>query len=276
MKTSIVYGMALAMGLAFTPIAEAVASVEGVNIVAPAKKRPVKKTAKKATKRKAVLSKTTASTTETATTVAPVKVDPSKRSKTSTPSESSGSGLLGGIMSAIGGGAESGSILSGLSTIFDAAKGATKDRIIGTWTYVEPAVVFTSKNVLNNIGGKVASQAIEKQLQAQFDKAGIRKGMMKMTFDKDGKFMQSIGAKATSGTYTIQNHSVVLNYEGDIKQIVGTTQLDGSDLLIVMDASKLLKYANALGSFTGNAALKSLGSIIGSVDGMQVGLKLNK
>ena len=103
--------MALAMGLAFAPVAEAVASVEGVNIVAPAKKRRVKKTAKKATKRKAVLSKTTASTTETATTVAPVKVDSSKRSKTSTPSESSGSGLLGGIMSAIGGGAESGSIL---------------------------------------------------------------------------------------------------------------------------------------------------------------------
>ena len=147
---------------------------------------------------------------------------------------------------------------------------------MGTWTYTEPAVVFTSSNILSSIGGKVAAQTIENKLQTQLSKVGITKGMMTMTFDKDGNFTQTIGKRSTSGTYTISNSNVVLNYGGTVKQIVGTTQLDGNDLLIVMDASKLLKFANVISSVSGNSALKTLGSAISSVNGMQVGLKLNK
>lgn len=290
--------MALAMGLAMAPLAEAAANTTGVETLATAKKKTtVKKTVKKT---KTTAKKATTTTKKVSTTTNATKKPTSTASATTTPaiiestakaentantestekataetSNSRGS-LLGGIISAIGGGSKDGSILSGLSTIFDATKGATKDRIIGSWTYTEPAVVFSSKNVLSNIGGKVAAQAIEKKLQEQFDKAGIKKGMMTMTFDKDGKFTQVIGKRTTSGTYTISDHNVVLNYGGRVKQIVGTTQLDGNDLLIVMDASKLLKYANVIGSLTGSSALKSLGSAISSLDGMEVGLKLNK
>lgn len=255
--------MALAMGLALAPLAEAAASVAGMETLATAKKKTVKKTTKKTKTTTTAKKATTATESATAKTAA-------------TTSTSNSGSLLGGIISAIGGGSKGGSILSGLSTIFDATKGATKDRIVGSWTYTEPAVVFSSNNVLSSIGGKVAAQAIEKKLQEQFDKAGIKKGMMTMTFDKDGKFTQVIGKRATSGTYTISDHNVVLNYGGKVKQIVGTTQLDGNDLLIVMDASKLLKYANVIGALTGNSALKSIGSAVSSLDGMEVGLKLNK
>lgn len=147
---------------------------------------------------------------------------------------------------------------------------------MGTWTYTEPAVVFSSNNVLQNIGGKVASSAIESQLEQQFEKAGIKKGAMKMTFDKNGNFTQSMNGKTLSGTYTVKDSKIVLSYAGGIKQLIGTTQLDGNDLLIVMDASKLLKYANVIGSLTGNTALKSLGNLLGSYNGMEVGMKLNK
>ena len=222
--------MALAMGLALAPLAEAAASVAGMETLATAKKKTVKKTTKK-TKTTTTAKKATTATESTAKTAA-------------TTSTSNSGSLLGGIISAIGRENKGGSILSGLSTIFDATKGATKDRIVGSWTYTEPA--------------------------------GIKKGMMTMTFDKDGKFTQVIGKRATAGTYTISNHNVVLNYGGKVKQIVGTTQLDGNDLLIVMDASKLLKYANVLGALTGNSALKSIGSAVSSLDGMEIGLKLNK
>lgn len=254
--------MALAMGLALAPLAEAAASVAGMETLATAKKKTVKKTTKK-TKTTTTAKKATTATESTAKTAA-------------TTSTSNSGSLLGGIMSAIGRENKGGSILSDLSTIFDATKGATKDRIVGSWTYTEPAVVFSSNNVLSGIGGKVAAQAIEKELQTQLEKAGIKKGMMTMTFDKNGKFTQVIDKRATAGTYTISDHNVVLNYGGKVKQIVGTTQLDGNDLLIVMDASKLLKYANVLGALTGNSALKSIGSAVSSLDGMEIGLKLNK
>lgn len=254
--------MALAMGLALAPLAEAAASVAGMETLATAKKKTVKKTTKK-TKTTTTAKKATTATESTAKTAA-------------TTSTSNSGSLLGGIISAIGRENKGGSILSGLSTIFDATKGATKDRIVGSWTYTEPAVVFSSNNVLSSIGGKVAAQAIEKKLLTQLEKAGIKKGMMTMTFDKDGKFTQVIGKRTTAGTYTISDHNVVLNYGGKVKQIVGTTQLDGNDLLIVMDASKLLKYANVLGALTGNSALTSIGSAVSSLDGMEIGLKLNK
>lgn len=260
--------MALAMGLALAPLAEAAASIAGMETLATAKKKTVKKTTKKTKTTTTAKKATTATESATAT---------KSTAKTAATTSTSNSGsLLGGIISAIGGGSKGGSILSGLSTIFDATKGATKDRIVGSWTYTEPAVVFSSKNVLSSIGGKVAEQAIEKKLLTQLEKAGIKKGMMTMTFDKDGKFTQVIGKRTTAGTYTISDHNVVLNYGGKVKQIVGTTQLDGNDLLIVMDASKLLKYANVLGALTGNSALTSIGSAVSSLDGMEIGLKLNK
>lgn len=192
---------------------------------------------------------------------------------------SSSSSTAGSILSSVLGGSSSsttGSIISGLSSIFNSSMVATKDKIVGTWTYTEPAVVFSSENVLKNLGGKVASSTIEKQLQTQFEKYGIKKGKMKMTFDSDGNFSQTIGSKTVNGTYTIDGSDVKLKYAGSVSQIVGTTQLDGNDLLIVMDASKLLKYANTIGSLTGNSVLSTAGSLISSMDGMQVGLKLNK
>lgn len=286
MKKTIVLAMALIMGMAFAPMAEAAVNEAGMEMVA-AKKKTVKKTTKKTTTKKSTKKTTTkaaTTTAKTATATTAQAVEPAKTTteeKAQTSSESNSGNILGGIISAVAGAAtgssnSGSSILSGLSTIFNSALGATKDRIVGTWTYTEPAVVFSSSNVLKNIGGKVASSAIESKLEQQFEKAGIKKGAMKMTFDKDGNFTQTIGSKTMSGTYTVKDSKIVLSYLGGIKQLVGTTQLDGNDLLIVMDSSKLLKYASVIGALTGNTAMKSLGSLLGSYEGMEVGMKLNK
>lgn len=122
----------------------------------------------------------------------------------------------------------------------------------------------------------MASSTIENQLESQLEKLGVKKGNLKMTFDKDGNFTQTLGGKTLSGTYTVSGKNVALKYAGSVSQIVGTTQLDGNDLLIVMDATKLLKYAKVLGALTGNSLLSTAGSLFGSMDGMEVGLKLNK
>lgn len=285
MKKTIVLAMALIMAMAFAPMAEAAVNEANKEMAAPAKKKTTKKktTKKTTTKTSTKSTKKTTTSKKTTTTAAPVaQTEPLKKTTETTKasSENNSGSLLGGIISAVAGAAtgsgNGSSVLSGLSTIFNSALGATKDRIVGTWTYTEPAVVFSSNNVLQNIGGKVASSAIEKQLQQQFEKAGIRKGSMKMTFDKDGNFTQTLGGRTLSGTYTVEDTKIVLSYAGGIKQLVGTTQLDGNDLLIVMDASKLLKYANTIGTLTGNTPLKSLGNLLGSYNGMELGMKLNK
>lgn len=184
--------------------------------------------------------------------------------------------ILSNVLGSTSSSSTTGSILSGLSTIFNKANVATKDKIVGTWTYVEPAVVFSSDNVLSNLGGKAASAAIEKKLQSKLNTYGFKKGMVTMTFDKDGNFTQKFKNRTLKGTYTIKDKNVQLKYAGTWKQVVGTTQIVDNSLLIVMDASKLLKYVNVLGTVSGSSALKTATSLLGNMKGMECGLRLQK
>lgn len=246
-------------------------SAESGMLMPSPKKKSARKTTKKTTKKSTSSKKTTSKKSTSSKTATTTKAAEPQEETTSGSSQN----ILGGILSGIAGGSGS-SVASALSTIFDKNKVATADELVGTWKYTEPAVVFESKNALKNIGGKVASAAIEKKLQSEFSKFGIKKGQMKMTFDKDGNFTQTLGKQTLTGTYTTSGKQVVLTYSTGLKQLVGTTQLDGNDLLIVMDVSKLLKYAGSLGRLTGNSTISSLGSLLGSYDGMEVGLKLEK
>lgn len=167
-------------------------------------------------------------------------------------------------------------LFSSLTSIFSSSKVATKDKIIGTWVYDEPAVVMESSNALKNIGGKLVTSTIENQLKTKLETYGFKSGDITMTFDKSGNFTQTLKGKKLKGTYSINGKNVILKYGGEVSQIVGTTQVDGNNLLIVMDASKLLKYVNLIGSISQNPTLKTASSLIGSMDGLECGLKLIK
>lgn len=189
--------------------------------------------------------------------------------------------VLGNILSSVANGSSASgnttsNIISGLTTIFSNSKVATADKIVGTWVYEEPAVVFESSNLLKKAGGSVVSSRIEKRLQTILNKYGITKGNFKMTFYKNGNFTQTIRKKTIKGTYTIDGKNVKLQYTGGMKQVLGTTQLEGNSLLIVMDATKLLKFAGAVGSVSGNSLLKTAGSLLSGMDGMECGVRLKK
>lgn len=184
--------------------------------------------------------------------------------------------ILGNVLSSSTGSSTASSVIQGLSTIFNKNNVATKDQIVGTWTYVEPAIVFSSDNILSNLGGKAASAAIEKKLQKKLETYGFKKGTVTMTFDSDGNFTQKFKNKTLKGTYTIKDKNVQLKYAGSFKQIVGTTQIVDNSLLIVMDASKLLTYVNVLGTVSGSASLKTATSLLSNMKGMECGLRLQK
>ena len=173
-------------------------------------------------------------------------------------------------------GSKSNGLLSALTNVFSSSKVATKDKIVGTWVYEEPAVLLSSDNTLKNIGGKLASSTIEKKLKDKLEGYGFKKGSVKMVFDSEGNFTQTFLGKDIKGTYTIEDKNIILKYGGKVSQVIGTTQLDGNNLLIVMDASKLLKYVNVLGDIAQNSMLKTATSFLSSMDGLECGLKLIK
>ena len=92
-------------------------------------------------------------------------------------------------------------LLSGLTNIFSSEKQASKNNLVGTWEYSEPAIVFESDNLLAKAGASIASSKIEDKLQEQLSKFGfeslsalpsmrtelLRKRLTARTFLESGK-----------------------------------------------------------------------------------------
>lgn len=166
-------------------------------------------------------------------------------------------------------------LISGLTSIFSSKKNATESSILGNWSYTEPAIILSSDNVLTNVAAKAASKKIESKLQTHLTKYGIKPGSMSITFDKNGKFVEKLGKKTVNGTWKIDNGQLVISY-GTIKPVSITTQIDGKNLMIVTNASKLLGLMKALGAKSTNSTISTVTSLMKNVNGMQCGLTFVK
>lgn len=146
---------------------------------------------------------------------------------------------------------------------------------MGTWVYQEPAIVLTSNNVLTSAAAKLAAKKIEKNLQTHLTKYGIKPGLMSITFQKDGTFTEIIGKKTVKGKWQIKENQLVITY-GTVKPVSITTQIDGKNLMIVTNATKLLTLFKTLGAKSTNSTISTVTSLMKNVNGMQCGLTFVK
>lgn len=181
--------------------------------------------------------------------------------------------ILGSVLGGSGGSTDD--IVSNLTSVFSSKKQATKDKIIGTWTYTEPAIVFTSDNLLAKAGAKIAANKLESKLQEQLSKYGIKPGTFAMTFNEDGTFTETMNGKITKGTWTMEDSKLQLTIAG-IKALSITTQIDGKNMQFVTDATKLLNFFKTLGANSSSTQIKTVTSLMKSVDGMQAGITMRK
>lgn len=172
-------------------------------------------------------------------------------------------------------GQQVGDLVSNLTSVFSSNKQATAEKIVGTWAYSEPAIVFKSNNLLAKATSKLAANKIEKKLQEYLSKYGIEPGTFSMTFNEDGTFTETIKGKTAKGKWEVKNEKLVLTV-GGVKALSITTQIDGKDLQFVTDATKLLNLFKAFGANSSNSNLKMVSSLMKSVDGMQAGITLRK
>ena len=166
-------------------------------------------------------------------------------------------------------------VVSNLTSVFSSDKQATAEKIVGTWSYTEPAIVFTSNNILAKAASKIAANKVEKKIQEQLSKYGITPGAFTMTFNEDGTFTETLKGKTTKGTWTVQDSKLQLTVVG-VKALSITTQIDGKDLQFVTDATKLLNLFKTLGAKSSNSSIKTAASLMKSVNGMQAGITLRK
>lgn len=186
---------------------------------------------------------------------------------------------LGNILGSIASGATSssstGDLISTLTSVFSGDKQASENQIVGTWVYTEPAIVFESDNFLAKTGANLMAEKLEEKLQTYLTKYGIEPGVMTITFAEDGTFTESLKNKTINGSWSVEDSKLVLTY-GTIKPVSITTQVSGTTLLIVTDATQLLNFMKTMGSNSTNSSISAITTLMKSISGLQAGLTLVK
>ena len=188
------------------------------------------------------------------------------------------------------------SLLSGLGDIVAGLLGTDKvseNSLIGTWNYKQPAIVFESENILTNVGAMAASKAAEQKLQTYLDKIGFTEGKVQITFNQDGTgkvtyakkdipFQWSVagsdltiqlGSSTLSALTSSSKLSKYTSFKMNCKVSLTSTQLS-------FKADKLLsfvsKIVSAAGTATNNSTISTITGLVNKVDGMYLGLTLEK
>jgi hypothetical protein len=182
--------------------------------------------------------------------------------------------VLGGS-SAQQGSNNSGDLIQNLTTVFSKNKQAKSSNIVGTWSYTEPAIVLNSGNFLSNAAYKIAANKIESKLQSYLTQYGIKPGTFTMTFNEDGTFSETLKGKTMKGKWAIQDEKLVLTI-GKVKAVKITTQISGSEMQLVTDATKLLTMFQSFGANSSNSSIKTAAALLKGVKEMQAGITLKK
>ena len=147
----------------------------------------------------------------------------------------------------------------------------------GTWTFTGTALEFESDNLLQKAGGSLASSAVEKKLDEQLAKVGIKEGQLSFTFNADSTFVSTLGKRKLNGTYSYDAGTQMLHLRYmklipmNAKVNYTTQQMD-----LLFEADKLLKLITFLSSKSSSATLKAISSLADSYDGMMLGYELKR
>jgi hypothetical protein len=169
----------------------------------------------------------------------------------------------------------SGDLIQNLTTVFSKDKQASKNNIVGTWSYTEPAIVLNSGNFLSNAAYKIAANKAESKLQQYLSQYGFAPGSFTMTFNEDGTCVETLKGKSMKGKWQVKDSKLLLTI-GGVKTLSITTQIDGNEMMLTVDATKLLNMFKSFGANSSNNNLKTIASLLKGAKGMQAGITMKK
>lgn len=177
-----------------------------------------------------------------------------------------------------GNGSDAKNIVSGIVNTLT-AQPITYGDLQGKWDYAQPAVAFTSDNMLQKAGGVAASGAIVNKLKPYYAKAGMNS--MTIEFASDSTFVARTGKITVKGTVQPLDNSMFrfnLKALGKIPtgSINAYAEKQGGNVCITFDAKKLMKLAETVANVSGDATLKTASDLINSYEGINIGVNLKK
>lgn len=167
---------------------------------------------------------------------------------------------------------------SNVEKVVNAVTGKTAEvNLAGTWNYTGVAIAFESDNLLAKAGGSVAASTVEKKMDEQLSKLGIKAGQMSFTFNADSTFTAKVGAKSVNGkySYNADDSSVKLKF-AKIIPVSAKVSYTSTKTDLLFNVDKLLTIVKYLASKSSNSTLKSISSLAENYDGMRAGFALEK
>lgn len=151
--------------------------------------------------------------------------------------------------------------------------------LIGTWTYVSPAVSFKGDNALSNIGGAAGATVVEDKLAPYYKKVGFENSQL--TVNDDLSFTWKIGGVTLTGTIEKTDSSnLVFNFAAFKKVKVGKVECiatkSGSTVNLTFDSTKLLNIMQKISSISSSSTFKTVNSLLSNYKDMYLGVKMKK
>lgn len=185
--------------------------------------------------------------------------------------------LLGGVLNQVIGqaaGSQAGNVLGNIIASVTGNATTTQASLVGTWTYMAPAVQFTSENLLTQAGGAAAAAKVEQKLVTYYKMVGITEGRVQFTFDNANNVTYSLGSHTYKGTYTFDasEKTVTITSTTTGLSVKAYVTVSGNQMSLCFDSTKVLSLFSSVSKSFGS----TVGSLAGNYSGMKTGFKFTK
>lgn len=154
-------------------------------------------------------------------------------------------------------------------------KKASAEKMVGTWTYVEPAVYATKGNMLMKLAENTLVDQLEKLLEDYVKKSNITPENTSFTFHENGTFERDVAGHKAQGIWMVNGARLMLGIN-NVQTADITTHQDGDKLMFLVDVDKLMNAFKLMGAMKDNKTNKTLIKLTKNIPGLQAGISLVK
>ena len=182
---------------------------------------------------------------------------------------------VGEITDSVKAGLKAGSVKDAVNTVKGAfeKKSAEASQMVGTWTFVEPAVMVTSGRLLAKAAGNLVDDKLEKLLDDYFKRSNVTPQNTSITFRKDGTFSRSVAGRKRQGVWMVGSEKVYLGVD-NVQTAAMTSHMEKDTLTLVVETSRIMEAFQALGALSDSKTNNALIKLSKSLKGVEAGFVL--
>ena len=179
-------------------------------------------------------------------------------------------GVLGGVLGTLG----SQNTVDGLLGLVIGSVKIQESELYGAWYYAEPAVAFTSENLLAKAGGAVAAENCKDKLAPVYNSVGISAQNTQFQFTQDHSFSGSLRGIPLSGSYTYDPSSGTIKLQTMLFSTNAYVTRTTNGLGLTFESKNLLKVLQTIAAMSGNSTIQTVGDLSKQYDGIRLGFEV--